>query len=760
MQIVYGEKLNKEKESLVSAISQECGVLKDTARLLVYRNIQNVEQAKNFLNPSKNNFHNPYLFSQMQTAVDVINEVVNKGGNILIFGDYDADGICATTTLNFALNEMGITPILIVPERDDGYGLSVEKILSIHSKTPIDLLITVDCGISEKQAIEQLKEKGICVIVTDHHEPPNILPDCIIINPKTIGETYPFDGLCGAGVAYKLATALIGEKAEKYLDIVAVATVADSMQLTGENRDIVFEGLKLFNNGNMRPVFKYLLGESDKQVNAGSLAWVIAPRVNAGGRMGDANASLKLFISKDENQIKSLSKMLNEYNVLRQTECERVFEQAILQIKQKELYRNPAICVVGEDWSAGVVGIVASKVVEAYNRPAIIFAKQDGHLKGSARSVDHINIFNAIDSAKEHLIDFGGHSQAAGVSVEIEKFEHFYGALNEYIYKLYGDVELDKKIYCDWEIKTPVSLDFAREINLLEPFGVGNKKPVFCTEVDNLLQVFPLKENSPHYTFYTKAMQMLYFNAENSLELLNLPVKKKIIFDVNYSVFRSTESVKGFVKQVIPDYNDLAFLSPYLLRDQLLNLLNEQCELKEIDYKKGLVEKGYGTVYAISNVETLNKYDTNGLSIHLFSPEQSAGRNCIVFALRDLPEEYKKVVYLDKPIACKQTHAEQYLVKGINAFESLKNLDFSRETFGQIYNYLCGFCDKPFYNSAWFVTANNCPFDKTLVLIASEVFLELGFFTIEKGKLIRQQGEKNALTNSVIYSKILNIKGV
>lgn len=760
MKIVTGQKLNKDQEMLVNSISSECGILKETARLLFYRNVDTVQKAKRFINPSKSNFHSPYLFKQMQQAVETTLKFIKEKKNIIISGDYDADGICATATLNFALKELGVNPILMIPEREDGYGLNVEKILSIHKTNPIGLLITVDCGISEKEAIKQLSDSGITVIVTDHHEPPTALPDCIIINPKKQGETYPFDGLCGAGVAYKFATALIGDKAEKYLDLVAVATVADSMQLTDENRDIVTEGLKLFNSDAIRPVFKYLIGESDKQVNAGTLAWVIAPRINAGGRMGDANASLNLFISQDQNQIKTLAKQLNEYNALRQTECERVFEQAVLQIKQKELYRNPSICVYGEDWNAGVVGIVASKIVEAYNLPAIVFAEQDGHLKGSARSVDSINIYNAIEGAKQAVIDFGGHAQAAGVAVEKQNFDYFYNLLNEYIFSTYGEVQTEKSIYCDWEITSPVSLDFAREINLLEPFGVGNKKPTFFTQIDNLLQVYPVKENSPHYTFYTRALQMLYFNAEDQLEKLNLPIKKKIIFEINHSVFRSVESVKGFVKQVIPDYNDVEYLAPYLFRNQLVNVAEPLPVYSTLDYSSEILQKGYGTVYAISNKDNLKLYDLKGLNTYLFTPEQSAGRNCVVVALKQLPEEYKKIVFLDSPLSYPKFNAEYAVVASVNGCNYLDKVDLSRETFGEIYKYLCSFTGKTFYNSATFAISNKLPFDIFTTILATEVFLELGFFSVDKNMLVQNQGVKNALTNSKIYSKILNIKGV
>ena len=477
--IVYGNKLSSADVLLINKIAVECGISFDTTRLLFYRNVNTIEKAKEFLNPSKKFFHNPFLFKDMTKVVERIILAKQLNQKVLIFGDYDADGICAVTILNKALQNFGINPIVVVPERADGYGLNLDKILSIHTKEQISLVITVDCGISDKECVKNLKNNGIDVIVTDHHEPPEELPECLIINPKVNGESYPFDGLCGAGVAYKTAYALIGEKANDYLDFTAVATVADSMNLVGENRHIVHEGLKLFSKQNIRLVFKYLIGESDKQVNSQTLAFQIAPRINAGGRMGDANCALKLFISNDQEEIYQNAVKLNSYNLARQVESERVYNEAKSLIKSNNEIINPIICIKGEDWNVGVLGIVSAKLVEEYNRPVIVFAKQDGYYKGSARSIEQVNIHNLITQSSEYLIGFGGHSQAAGLSVEIDKFNDFYKLIISKMNDAYSNVKFTKQIYCDWQIEGEISVEFAREINLLEPFGIGNKKPVF-----------------------------------------------------------------------------------------------------------------------------------------------------------------------------------------------------------------------------------------------------------------------------------------
>ena len=237
MEIIYGRKLTEQEEILCQQIAFECNILKDTARLLLYRNIDSVEKAKAFLSPGKRGFNNPFLLSDMEDAVNRIYKAKNCLENVLIFGDYDADGICATAVLYNCLQKMGIKVSAVIPEREEGYGLNTEKIRVLNDLEKIDLLITVDCGISDGEKIEEIKAFGIDVIVTDHHETPPILPDCIKINPKIPGQRYPFTGLCGAGVAYKLAKALIGDEADEFLDFTALATVADSMELIDENRD-------------------------------------------------------------------------------------------------------------------------------------------------------------------------------------------------------------------------------------------------------------------------------------------------------------------------------------------------------------------------------------------------------------------------------------------------------------------------------------------------------------------------------------------
>ena len=763
MQIIYGKKLDDSDRKQIQNIALECGILFDTARLLFYRNIDTVQKVKRFFNAGKKGFYNPYLLSGMSEAVDRIIVAMTHNQNVVVFGDYDADGICATTVLYYSLGELGIKNIRkIVPERDDGYGLNVETVKKLNQEERVDLLITVDCGISDKEKIEQIKKLGIDVIVTDHHEPPEDLPDCIKINPKLSGQEYPFSGLCGAGVAYKLSSALISDNADKYLDIVALATVADSMDLVDENRDIVVEGLKLFNNPKkQRLLFKYMLPDNFKEITAQTLAYNVAPRINAGGRMGDAACALRAFTSDKENEIFDLSVKLNEYNLARQVECDNIYRQAKEKIERHNLYRDDVILVKDKNWQVGFIGIVAARLVEEYSRPVIVFAGHDGYLKGSARSVEDINIHDAIVSAKDILLGFGGHAQAAGISVTEENFMPLVKELNQFVRSNYGKIDTTPKIYADWEIDTPFSLAFAREIERLEPFGIGNKKPLFVLNVNRTVSK-PLKQGSPHYSFDTDVVEMLDFNGGKHVKELLLPIDKKVLFELNLTSFRGKESVKGYVRGVYALNPKLDNLSLYSFEEQLELIKGEkgQGKITYLTSKEINFDDKNRTVYVIGDIENLSRYDQSKKLISVVYQDKIKGNELTSLGLNQLPTQVKRLVYLDQPIKEKVGDFETVVVTDLIGYKKIiDRISVRREDFATIFNQLVQLKGKEYYGSADFSLRYAGETDEFMFTFALEVFIELGIFGTENHKLTYNENVKNALTNSKVYSKINLIKG-
>lgn len=758
MKLIYGEQLNSSQEKIVCDISYNCGITYDTARLLYYRNHDTVEKAKAFLSPNKSKLLNPFDFSTMQQAVDRIKLAKDLNQKVVVFGDYDADGVCALSVLNSCLKEFGIEAELFIPEREEGYGLNLEKIAESERQKHIDLLITVDCGISDYEKIEILKENGTDVIVTDHHEPPLTLPDCLIINPKVKELGYQFEGLCGAGVAYKLGYALIGEKANNYLDFVALATIADNMDLVGENRSIVIEGLKIFNN-NVRLPFKYLITDNNRKINAQTLAYSIAPRVNAGGRMGDALSALKLFISKDEKEIFDLAVKLNTYNTARQVECDNIYREAKEKIKNEKLYQNPVILVADEKWKTGFIGIVASKLVEDYSRPVIVFADGVDTFKGSARSIDGINILNVINDCSDLLVGFGGHSQAAGVTVEKCNLRALQQKMSVLVNEKYGSFEKENKVYVDWKIDKPIDSKFVQELEMLEPFGIGNRKPLFSVDV-NRVDLKPLREGSPHYNFNTEFIEILDFNGEKDVSELALPIDKTIVFELNRSVFKGKESVKGYLKTVVSNYGDFSNLSLEIFRNELLKGKNQQKkDITYVNYCDNLVKDGYGILYVLSDPKNANKYKgLEKLPKTLFDAHTFNGKNGLVVSLSTAPSGYSKIVYLDNPMFVLDTDIETIVVKDVSGKNFFENVSTDRQYFERVFNILNDVINQEYFDVKMRYENMDSIENPYQFIFSSEVFFELGFFEIKNGQIKRNYNEKSLLTNSKIYANILEKK--
>ncbi len=753
MKIVYGKKLTAEELSVIKDISDSCGILQNTARLLFYRNVATVKKAREFLNPDESGLNDPFDLSGMKEAVNRISSAKERQEKVLIFGDYDADGVCASSVLYRCLKEYGIDASVTVPERDDGYGLNVGIIEKIKNEQNISLVITVDCGISDCEKIEEIKKSGIDVIVTDHHEPPVCLPDCIKINPKISGQSYPFDGLCGAGVAYKLGYALIGKRANAYLDLVALATVADSMDLIEENRCIVVLGLKIMNGVKKRAVFDYLSADSGKKLTAQSLAFGVAPRVNAGGRMGDAATALRAFISDKPSEIYELCVKLNQYNIARQADCDAIYKEAKEKINANKLYKNPVITVEGDGWKTGFIGIVAAKLVEDYNRPVIAFARSsDGFMKGSARSIEGFNVYDAICAAGKYTLGFGGHSQAAGVSLNYEFYGKFSESICDYARKK-GTAVREKEIYVDMKTEEPLTVRFAKEIDRLEPFGVGNRKPVMSVTVESV-KAKALKNGSPHYSFNTDVGEMLDFNGEGDVSDLLLNVKKEIVFEPNYSVFRNKESVKGFVRYVLPDYGDFSAASLKIFNNQLLKLKEKDCgKYEQVLSDDVKIESGCGVLYVLSDERNLAHYDFSEVNAYLFSKKDKTNANCIIVGAANVPEGYEKAIYLDNPTYV-FPNVKSEVCSDLCGYARMKNLSVDRCDFEEIFKYLCKKENSAFESASLFYESERPDFNAEQFVFVSEVFIELGFFRINGGRLVRDKKIKKSLSESLIYGAV------
>ena len=754
-----------DHEQTIKEFASALSILPDTARILYARGIDTVEKGKRFLSPGRKHLRSPFLMSGMREAVDRIREARDNGETVVVYGDYDADGISAVSIMYYALKKYGITPFCFIPERSDGYGLSESTIEQIVGEVFPDLFITVDCGVSSVAEVEILKDAGVDVIVTDHHELPPVLPDCTLINPK-IKDDYPFDGLCGAGVAFKIACALLGEDAYDLFDFAAIATIADSMPLVDENRDIVFEGVRAMEKGNTHLAFQKLLESAGKKgITATSLAFTLAPRINAAGRMGDANGALKLFLSDDENEIFDGCVKLNAYNAARQQECDVLYKKVKQKIRETGAY-DRAIVLSSDDWAAGFVGIVAARLAEEYYRPVILFVEKDGILKGSARSIDEVNIFDAVSSARDLTVEFGGHAQAAGISITKDHLDAFRKAVCSYLDAHYDDQTFIPTLQVEWQTDMPMSMRFAKELEKIEPCGVGNRKPLFATVV-GCVDARPMKEGSPHLTFHTEVGEMLYFGAEKYLPLLNDENQKILTFEYNYSVWGKKEYLKGLVKDFTFTGNLNAGITAKLksaVKSAIYPSFEGETLEKAVLQKRieEMLSHPYGSLFLAADDGVLKDYSClMELPRDLFYPSDNRLLNRVVLAPTAFDgSEYQNVIYLQKPLGQTVVAKEGAVFCADEAqnVDWLADVDFERSAFAEVFVFLkeLAAAGTPVQGSE--SVAMLSPLLEAQVIVATEVFLELGFIRFDSGRVTICRGVKAELVESALYRRLKELR--
>ena len=759
---------SEEQLHTIAVLADETGYTQEITRILYARGIDTAEKLRRFMNPSRKNFLSPFLMQGMEEAVRLITEARDEGKTVAIFGDYDADGVCAATILYKALRDFGIEARVYIPERSDGYGLSFDMVDKIFDECNPELFITVDCGISCAKETQYIYELGSDVIVTDHHELPEILPDCIIVNPK-LDDDYPYDNLCGAGVAFKVACALLGEGAYPYLDFAALATVADSVPLLGENRDIVTEGLKLFNT-KLRPCFAGLIGKLYDGITAQTLAFTVAPRVNAAGRMGDAFSAFELFTAEDDREIYDLSVRLCAYNTERQKYCDELYLSAKEKLRQKGAYGN-VIMLSDESWNAGFIGIVAARLAEEYSRPTLLFVHNGELLKGSARSIEKINIFTALKNCSEHIEEFGGHAQAAGINVRPENFDALERALNEEIGNTYKAEDFEQNVYVSERITSPFSTKFARELMAIEPCGVGHRRPLFSITA-NACNVRVLKAGSPHLAIKNDYIDLTYFSGAKNGKILESDVQKELVFEINVSHFKGKEYVKGLVRELLYDGKTgenvaESIFSSTIARFESAPISVTIQELTTAETKALILQKrkqsAYGLCLIASDRRTLRFYgeELAGLGCDLFEPSsRNVANTLIVSPQADANlSGFRDFVFLDTPadfhISC--LDGRQVCVnREICGYKMFENVAVSREELLEIFAALRKGVTQLSGQTAEELAfaCDGLGFNKRDFIFALRVFEELGLVAFIDGKLVVYRGVKAELNDSKIYRKV------
>lgn len=465
------------------------------AEILTRKNLDE-NSAKLFLNPTKIPYHDPFLLKDMEKTCQRLLLALKNKEKICIYGDYDVDGVSSTALLMTVFTKLGFNIDYYLPDRhSEGYGLHTESLQKLIPK--YDLLITVDCGITALDEVDYAKDK-IDMIITDHHLPREILPDAFaIINPTQTQCNYPNKNLCGVGVAFKLCQGLYQSlnkdihELENYLDIVALGTIADIVPLVDENRRIVKKGLAHIQNLGIKTLIE-ICNYDENNINTGHIGFGVAPRLNAAGRLTHASIAVELLLATDKQTAHQKALYLDEENKQRQEIVEDIFHEAVKKIEENNLQENKIIIVLGENWHEGVIGIAASRLQEKYYRPIIIIATKDNIGKASCRSIDGLHMKNALTYCEQDLMVYGGHSKAAGFTIDLAKLDNFISHMQTYANEHLIDEDLIP-IYQVETVLTPqdITMDFIEELSLLEPFGMGNPKPQFVCQ--NLLVTKSMK---------------------------------------------------------------------------------------------------------------------------------------------------------------------------------------------------------------------------------------------------------------------------
>ncbi|MCX7798227.1 MAG: single-stranded-DNA-specific exonuclease RecJ [Melioribacter sp.] len=536
------------EEKIILSLAESLNISYPLALLLTQRGITNFHEAKLFFRPSLDSLYDPFLMDGMHKASSRVIKAIIDNQKICIYGDYDVDGTCSAALMYLFLRELDANVQTYIPNRlTEGYGISIQSI-DYLKENGINLIISVDCGITAIEEVEYAKSLGIDIIICDHHQPKEHLPDAFaIINPLKPGDNYPFKYLSGAGLAFKLATAIgdkIGKKdmALKYLDLVALAGAADIVPLIDENRILVSEGLQIINT-NPRPGISALMKCSRIEpgnLTVGQIVFTIAPRVNAVGRLGDANRAVELFSTDDPIKAMELAQILEDENIKRRSIDEATYSHAVNLVETTvDLENDYGIVLHNDDWHPGVIGIVASRLVEKFHRPTIMLTTVDGIAKGSARSIPGFNIYEALQNCEDLLLQFGGHEAAAGLAIELDKIEHFRKRFNKVLKQYINEDDIFPEIIIDAKISfSEISPKFIRILEQFAPFGPGNMRPIFLSEkvsvvntpkvvgTNHLLATFKQNGND-------KVFDAIGFNLGYFAEHID---KEKDLVDIVYSI--------------------------------------------------------------------------------------------------------------------------------------------------------------------------------------------------------------------------------
>lgn len=552
--------VNEADDILISKISDEFNVSGLVANIIVNKGLKDSHEIEVFLHPRRSDFHDPFLMPDMEIATNRIIKAIKDNEKVAIYGDYDVDGITSSTVLKRFLKDRGLETDVYIPNRlNEGYGLNEEAIKEISEKK-YTLIVTVDCGITGNKEIELANSLGIETVVTDHHEPAEELPKALaVVDCKRKDNKYPFNGLAGVGVAFKLIQAIsikLGIKEEeylKYLDLVCVGTISDIVPLVDENRTISKLGLRLVKQTKNIGLKVLLDSIGYQKIDSNTISFGVAPRINACGRMGHEKEALDLFLTNNIEEAQKITQNLNKYNLERQEIEKRIFNEVQEMMQDPEEQKLPCIVLGKENWHHGVIGIVSSKITDIYFKPSILLCIEDNLAKGSGRSVPGFDLHEALEKCGTYIKQFGGHSMAVGVTIEKANFSKFKDELEEYGTKMNVNsivpiIKIDEKIQLQ-----DISIKDIKDLELLEPFGEGNKMPLFQVSNVKIASIRALSEGK-HLKMTlkddNKFIDTIGFNMGNLSSEYPIGTKIDVVGNLEINNYKGMENIQINLKDI------------------------------------------------------------------------------------------------------------------------------------------------------------------------------------------------------------------
>lgn len=728
----------------VKAVDEECSVLIPwlqnnkmpdfLAPLLWQRGIHTEADLAHFFKPSPELIHDPYLMYDMEKAVERIQEAIALGQKILIYGDYDADGITSATVMKEAIETVGGEALVYLPNRfKDGYGPNKERYKQLITEQGIELIITVDNGVAGHEAIDYANSVGVDVVVTDHHEIPEQLPAAFaIVHPRHPSGDYPFGELAGVGVAFKVATALLEEAPEEMLDLVAIGTIADLVPLVSENRVLVQYGLEVMKQG-QRTGLNALLKAADiklPEITEESIGFGIGPRLNAIGRLGDATPGVDLLSCYDENEAAVIAGQVNEINSQRQEIVKAISKEALEMVQTigpKDIY-----VLAKEGWHEGVLGIVASKVVQETGKPALVLGinEETKVAKGSGRSVPQVNLYEALKSAGELFIAFGGHQMAAGMSLTKDNLPAIQEKLNDYLRDAEIDLSKGPVLEIDGELSiNDIGLKQIEGLRLLAPFGTDNPSPTFIINDISPTDVKQIGADKTHLKFQvaeeTNSLDCLAFNFGGEWTELKGAEKVSVAGQLSINEWNGNKKPQMMIKD---------FKIPGL---QVLDKRGQAMNVEAYDWET--------TLFVYNDAKLLAKDAKEGMNSQLIHEEIPPGTwGEIVFV--DCPTESMVVKEYLSQLNPKKIHL--YFTSKEEAY--LNGMP-SREQFAQLFKFIATY-DQVDVRHKLPEMSQFLKIKTSLLIFMIQVFSDLGFVTIEDGLMTQVISPQNQpLSESVVY---------